>query len=116
MEIWQKQYEVDAQASDQKEKYVKWRFGNDDCMNAKMIKMDFGKIISRLVWHSKGDYFATMATNIQTSSQVMIHSLSRSNSTRPFTQSKGIVQSISFHPTKPHFFACTHMQVFQYNL
>ena len=112
MEICQKQYEVDAKASDQKEKYVKWRFENDSCTKAKMLKMDFGKILSRLVWHSKGDYFATMANNIQTSSQVMIHSLSRSNSTRPFTQSKGIVQSISFHPTKPHFFACTHMQVF----
>lgn len=73
-------------------------------------------IIKQVVWHSKGDYFSTMAHNIQTSSQVMIHSLSRSNSTRPFTQSKGIVQSISFHPTKPHFFACTHMHVFQYNL
>lgn len=116
MESWEKQYAVDAKASDQKEKYVKWKFENDGCIGSRMIKMDFTKIISRIVWHSKGDYFATMANNIQTSSQVMIHSLSRSNSTRPFTQSKGIVQSISFHPTKPHFFACTHMQVFQYNL
>ena len=112
MENWEKQYIVDAKASDQKEKFVKWKFENDGCLGSRMIKMDFGKIISRIVWHSKGDYFATMANNIQTSSQVMIHSLSRSNSTRPFTQSKGIVQSISFHPTKPHFFACTHMQVF----
>lgn len=46
----------------------------------------------------------------------MIHSLSRSTSTRPFSSSKGIVQAISFHPTKPHFFLATHIQVFQYNL
>lgn len=106
---WQRQYELDAKASTEKEKYVKWRFENDNCLSNTMIKMDFGKIISKVVWHSKGDYFSTLAHNIQTSSQVLIHSLSRSNSTRPFTQSKGIVQAISFHPTKPHFFAATHI-------
>jgi hypothetical protein len=56
-----------------------------------MIKIVFKHMISKVVWHTKGDYFATMAHNVQTSSQVMIHSLSRSNSTRPFNQSKGIV-------------------------
>jgi len=91
---------------------VKWIFEDDPCLGNRMIRMDFGKVISKVVWHSKGDYFATMANNIQTSSQVMVHSLSRSNSMRPFTQSKGIVQAISFHPTKPHFFVCTHVQVF----
>jgi len=112
----EQQYLIDVKASDQKEKFVKWKFVKDECIGMKMIQMDFSKIMSKIVWHSKGDYFATMAHNIQTSSQVMIHSISRSTSMRPFTQSKGIVQSISFHPTKPHFFACTHIQVFQYNL
>lgn len=46
----------------------------------------------------------------------MIHSLRRTSSNRPFTKSKGIVQAICFHPTRPNFFACTHVQVFQYNL
>jgi|TARA_B110000285_G_C15057926_1_gene580670 ribosome biogenesis protein ERB1 len=116
MDEWEKQYNIDAKASDQKEKYVKWKFETDNCLGLKMIKMDFKHIISRICWHSKGDYFATMAHNIQTSSQVLIHSLSRSNSTRPFNNSKGIIQAICFHPTKPHFFACTHIKVFQYNL
>jgi hypothetical protein len=49
-----------------------------------MVKIEFKHLIAKVVWHSKGDYFATMAHNVQTSSQVMIHSLSRSNSTRPF--------------------------------
>jgi len=30
----------------------------------KMIKITFEKIIKSVVWHSKGDYFATMAHNI----------------------------------------------------
>ena len=84
MDQWEKQYQLDVKANDQKEKFVKWKFENDGCLGMKMIKMDFNKVISKIVWHSKGDYFATMANNIQTSSQVMIHSLSRSNSTRPF--------------------------------
>ena len=108
-------YVLDAKANPEKEKYAKWMFENDSSGH-RSIKMKLGNIVSKVVWHLKGDYFATLLHNIQTSSQVMIHSLSKSNSTRPFTQSKGIVQTISFHPTKPHFFACTHMQVFQYNL
>ena len=90
METWKAQYELDAKASEDKEKFVKWKFENDS-YGKMMIRMEFGKIISKVVWHSKGDYFSTMAHNIQTASQVMIHSLNRSNSTRPFTQSKGII-------------------------
>ena len=85
MEEWQRQYNIDKKASDQKEKFVKWEFLNDDCKGALMIKMKFHHVISKIAWHSKGDYFSTMAHNIQTSSQVMIHSLSRTSSTRPFT-------------------------------
>lgn len=114
---WENQYNLDVKANDQKEKFVQWQFVEDGLLpGTKAIKMKFQYVISKIVWHSKGDYFATMANNIQTSSQVMIHSLSRTNSNRPFTQSKGIVQAISFHPTRPNFFACTHIQVFQYNL
>jgi hypothetical protein len=68
MQEWEKQYEIERKASDQKEKYVKWKFEEDSCLGFKMIKMDFGKIMSRICWHSKGDYFATLAHNIQTSS------------------------------------------------
>ena len=56
-----------------------------------MIKMTFPNIIKQVVWHQKGDYFATMAHNVQSSTQVVIHSLSKANSVRPFTQAKGIV-------------------------
>jgi hypothetical protein len=29
-----------------------------------MIKIAFENIIKAIVWHSKGDYFATMANNV----------------------------------------------------
>ena len=29
-----------------------------------MIKIEFKHVISKITWHSKGDYFATMAHNI----------------------------------------------------
>ena len=64
MEQWEKQYKNDVKACDIKEKFVKWRFEDDDCLNARMIKMDFGKIMSKVVWHSKGDYFATLALQL----------------------------------------------------
>jgi ribosome biogenesis protein ERB1 len=47
---------------------------------------------------------------------VLIHSIGRASSNRPFSQTKGIVQAIAFHPLKPNFFACTSNTVFQYNL
>ena len=90
MNNWESQYTIDAKASDVKEKFVKWSFDKDYLGN-KMIKLKFNNIISKVVWHSKGDYFATMIHNIQTSSQVMIHSLGRTTSTRPFSSAKGIV-------------------------
>ena len=111
----ERKYNIDATANDQKEKYCKWRFDKDS-YGKKLLKISFGRCISKVVWHVKGDYFATLANNVQSTSQVLIHSISKNNSTRPFTQAKGIVQAISFHPTRPNFFVCTHMQVFQYNL
>jgi ribosome biogenesis protein ERB1 len=81
-----------------------------------MMKISFQNIIKSVVWHQKGDYFATMAHNIQSSLQIMINSLSKASAQRPFSQAKGIVQAMAFHPTKPHFFIATHQTVFQYNL
>ena len=67
LERLEAQYTLDAKASDTKEKFVQWTF-EDDYLGIKSIKMKFKNIISKMVWHSKGDYFATMMHNIQTSS------------------------------------------------
>lgn len=78
--------------------------------------MKFTNVVSKLAWHPKGDFLATMGHNVQATHQVLIHSVSKGTSLRPFSTTKGIVQAIAFHPTKPHFFAATHLTVFQYNL
>jgi ribosome biogenesis protein ERB1 len=69
-----------------------------------------------VVWHAKGDYFATMAHNVQSTSQVLIHSLSGISTQKPFTSCKGIIQAMQFHPSRPQFFVATHQMVYQYNL
>lgn len=60
---WEAQYTLDAKASENKEKFVKWSF-SDDYMGKKLIIMKFNNIISKVAWHSKGDYFSTMMHNI----------------------------------------------------
>jgi ribosome biogenesis protein ERB1 len=81
-----------------------------------MVTLTLKNVISKVFWHPKGDYLATMAHNIQSTSQVLIHSISKASSQKPFSTTKGIIQAIAFHPSKPHFFACTQSVVFQYNL
>jgi len=61
---------------DTKSNICKWNFKNDH-RGELMITMDFKNIISKLVWHVKGDYFASMAHNVQQTAQVLIHSLAR---------------------------------------
>ena len=48
--------------------------------------------------------------------QVLIHCLSKSESHRPFSKIKGLVQAIAFHPFRPLFFVATQQTVFLYNL
>jgi ribosome biogenesis protein ERB1 len=91
---------------------VKWTFCKEPRKDQVYVTMVFKQIISRLVWHPRGDYFATMAHNFQSTAQVIIHSLRKGSSQKPFSQTKGIIQCMAFHPTKPHFFAATHVSVF----
>ncbi len=90
MDQAEKNYAADVLLNDKKEQFWKWTFSADS-YGRKQIKLVFQHIIKTVVWHSKGDYFATMAQNVQSSTQVVIHSLSKSSSQRPFTQAKGIV-------------------------
>ena len=78
------------------------------------IKLDV--VPHKLVWHTKGDYFATVASHTQTTSQILIHSLSKSKSQVPFAKAKGIVECVEFHPEKPFFFIATRRTIYVYNL
>lgn len=103
-----------------KKSACKWEFveqsDNDFKERDMRVKLEFEYIIKKIDWHSKGDYFATLADNIQTSTQVLIHSFSKAQTQKPFSKSKGIIETLSFHPIRPLFFVCNDQQVFCYNL
>ncbi|VDK47985.1 unnamed protein product [Cylicostephanus goldi] len=69
----------------------------------------------QVVWHSKGDYLATVAVD-DIAASVYIHQLSRARSQCPFTKRKGHVQVVAFHPTLPRFFVATKIHVRVYDL
>lgn len=71
--------------------------------------------ITDVCWHYKADYFATVMPKAGHKS-VMVHQLSKQNSQTPFSKSKGIVQSVRFHPSKPLFFVATLRHVKMYDL
>jgi ribosome biogenesis protein ERB1 len=79
LEETEKNYKIEVGVNDKKEQFLKWQF-KEDSRGMKMIQIKFDKVIRSVVWHSKGDYFSTMAHNIQSSNQVMIHSLAKASS------------------------------------
>jgi ribosome biogenesis protein ERB1 len=56
-----------------------------------MTTLTLKNVISNICWHPKGDYLASMAHNLQATSQVLIHSISKSTSQKPFSTTKGII-------------------------
>ncbi len=79
------------------------------------MKWAQGKI-KDLVWHNKGDYFATLSKNMQGKTQVYIHSLTKMTHQLPISHIKGNANCISFHPNKPYFIVATNSNIFIYNL
>ncbi|KAF9939978.1 Ribosome biogenesis protein erb1 [Mortierella alpina] len=73
------------------------------------------KAVKQVTWHRKGDYFSTVAPDANNSA-VLIHQLTKHQTQQPFKKTKGAVQRVMFHPTKPMFFVATQRYVRQYNL
>lgn len=69
----------------------------------------------QVTWHRRGDYFATLSPEAGNRA-VLIHQLSKHQTQAPFKRTKGAVQRIAFHPTKPHFFVATQRYVRVYDL
>ncbi|CCO27301.1 Ribosome biogenesis protein ERB1 AltName: Full=Eukaryotic ribosome biogenesis protein 1 [Rhizoctonia solani AG-1 IB] len=69
----------------------------------------------QIVFHRKGDYFASVSGN-ESQGAVWIHQTSKRHSQAPFRKVKGAVQCVLFHPTKPHFFVATQRYVRLYDL
>ncbi|CAD6889373.1 unnamed protein product [Tilletia laevis] len=78
-----------------------------------------GPTPKQVVWHAKGDYFATVSPESGSSLSVLVHQLSKHRSQAPFRRaaSKGAsVQRVAFHPVKPHLFVATQRHVRLYDL
>jgi ribosome biogenesis protein ERB1 len=68
-----------------------------------------------ITWHYKGDYFASVSPTASAKA-VLIHQLSRRQSQNPFKKSKGFIQCVKFHPSKPYFFVASQTHIRVYNL
>ncbi|KAI9030437.1 ribosome biogenesis protein BOP1 [Hyaloraphidium curvatum] len=79
------------------------------------VVLRFSRKVSSVVWHRKGDYFAVLNPDAP-SSPISVHQLSKRQSQHPFRKSKGAVQKMLFHPTKPFLFVATQRYVRVYDL
>lgn len=68
--------------------------------------------VEKASWHSKGDYFATIASE----GNVIVHRLSRKASQQIFRPQKVAIQSVLFHQSRPCIFICTRDHVYLYDL
>ncbi|EDO39231.1 predicted protein, partial [Nematostella vectensis] len=101
---------------DSRESAVEW--GASDAEEYKQgirLILKHIKAISKITWHAKGDYFATLLPQGGNKS-VFIHQLSKRRSQCPFKKAKGLVQQVLFHPSKPFLFVATQKYVRVYNL
>lgn len=60
-----------------------------------------------MTWHGRGDYAATVMPDGANRS-VLIHQMSTRRSQIPFAKSKGLVQSVLFHPIRPFLFVAVN--------
>lgn len=95
---------------------IEWRLATDDEQEKgyRMI-VQHSKDVKQVTWHCKGDYFASVMPSGGNAS-VQIHQLSKHRSQQPFNKSKGLVQCVLFHPTRPYLFVATQRYVRIYNL
>lgn len=80
-----------------------------------LVKVGLRKSAKVISWHRRGEYFATVSPQGQTSA-VAIHTLSKHLTQLPFRRLKGLAQSAQFHPLKPIFFVATQRMIRSYDL
>ena len=78
-------------------------------------QMTHVKSASMAVWHHGGDYLASVCPDGATKA-VLMHQVSKRTSGSPFSKSKGRVEAVAFHPSKPLFFVATQRHVRVYHL
>lgn len=99
-----------------KEPAAKWtRPGSRLEEDGVLVKIGLRKTVKVISWHRRGEYFATVSPQGQTSA-VAIHTLSKHLTQLPFRRLKGLPQSAQFHPSKPIFFVATQRTIRSYDL
>nr|NVI69930.1 putative ribosome biogenesis protein BOP1 homolog [Cucujiformia] len=95
---------------------VQWSQPDEEFFNrgVRLILTHF-KEVNQVTWHGRGDYFATVMPDGQNRS-VLISQISQRKSQLPLTKSKGLIQCVLFHPTKPCLFVATQRHVRIYDL
>ena len=83
--------------------------------NGVLVKVTLRNTIKVVSWHRRGEYFATVSPQGQTSA-VAIHTLSKHLTQLPFRKLKGLAQTAQFHPSKPIFFVATQRMIRSYDL
>jgi ribosome biogenesis protein ERB1 len=102
--------------SSKKEPTAVWiRPGKTFEENGIMVKFSLRNTIKVISWHRRGEYFATVSPQGQ-SSAVAIHTLSKHLTQLPFRKLKGLAQTAQFHPSKPIFFVATQRMIRSYDL
>lgn len=80
-----------------------------------VLRIALRKPVRVISWHRRGDYFATVSPEGQTSA-VAIHTLSKHLTQIPFRRLKGLAQTTQFHPSKPILFVATQRTIRSYDL
>nr|NVI69921.1 putative ribosome biogenesis protein BOP1 homolog [Cucujiformia] len=95
---------------------VQWSQPEDDLYNKGVrLMLTHFKEVTQVTWHGRGDYFASVMPDGQNRS-VLISQISQRRSQLPLSKSKGLVQCVLFHPTKPCLFVATQRHVRIYDL
>ncbi|CAN0121144.1 unnamed protein product [Ascophyllum nodosum] len=71
--------------------------------------------VSCVTWHNKGDYLASVSLGVGRKA-VMVHQVSKASTQCPFRKTKGEVQRVRFHGSKPFLFVATKQTVRVYHL
>ena len=79
------------------------------------LRLDQGRPVTRVAWHARGDYLASVAPDGRAGA-VLVHQVSRRLTQRPFSKSKGRVNCVRFHPSKPVLFVAADSGVRVYDL
>lgn len=106
----------DVVLSERVRQTVQWSQPEDE-MYKKGIRvvLTHFKEVTQVTWHGRGDYFASVMPEGQNRS-VLISQVSQRRSQLPLSKSKGLVQCVVFHPTKPCIFVATQRHVRIYDL